>query len=70
MITDDGIESSGDVQPQEAGGADDDYAKPFGTSESKAETLGFLESAPTVKPRDTSRLVRLLRRLFPEPRKP
>ena len=63
MITDHGLESSGDVQPQDAGGGEEDYARPFGTSESKAETLGFLESAPIVKPRAESRLEQI-RRFF------
>ena len=58
MITDDGVEVH-DQQPQDVGGGED-YARPFGTPESKAETLGFLDANPIVRPRAESRLARWL----------
>lgn len=39
MITEDGLEH--DVQPQEAGGVEDDYARPFGVPEVRLEVDPF-----------------------------
>lgn len=61
-------DARGDVQPQEAGGGEEDYARPFGTLEGKAELLGFRDprvveppSWETVRP---SRLKRLGRWIY------
>lgn len=41
MITDDGREVSGDIQPTD----DTDYTRPFGVPETKEESLGFKDPA-------------------------
>jgi hypothetical protein len=46
-----------DIQTQDA---EEDYAKPFGVSESKTEALGFLDANPIVKPRAITRIARWL----------
>ena len=63
MITDDGVEASDDRQAQDAGDEDSNYARPFGTAETKQESLGFLDANPIVKPRAESRLGQI-RRFF------
>ena len=57
MITDDGVEIH-DFQQQEAGGGED-YTRPFGTPETKEESLGFLDKpAPPIS--RTRRIARWL----------
>jgi len=45
MLTSDGLEGSGDVQAQDAGDEDSDYARPFGVPEDKPSSLGFKDPA-------------------------
>lgn len=57
-----------DIQQQEAGGGEEDYARPFGTLETKEESLGFKDpriveppTGETVRP---SRLRRIGRWMY------
>jgi len=61
MITDDGREVVHDIQQSEAGGGEDDYAKPFGVpDEDRVERLGFKDRV-VIRPSRYQRLERWLR---------